>query len=56
LLGWISEHWGPRFGLALGGGFSLAAALFAASSIRARRRTGAMARGAGEAAEVIAAA
>jgi MFS family permease len=56
LLGWISEHWGPRVGLALGGGFSLAAALLAASSIRARRRAGAMAGGAAGAAEVIAAA
>lgn len=37
LLGWISETWGPRFGLGLGGALSLAAAVAAASGIRARR-------------------
>ena len=56
LLGWISETWGPRVGLALGGAISLAAALAAVGSIRARRRyrsreAGAVP-GAGEAANV----
>ncbi len=37
LLGWISEAWGPRFGLGLGGALSLAAALAAASGIRVRQ-------------------
>jgi len=37
LLGWVSEAWGPRVGLALGGAFSLAAAVAAASGIRIRR-------------------
>src|SRR5947209_2331593 len=59
LLGWISERWGPRFGLVLGGVLSLAAALVAAARVRTERR---LARavdgvaGAGEAASVIAAA
>jgi len=39
LLGWISEHWGARFGLGLGGALSLAAALSATTSVRARRRS-----------------
>jgi MFS family permease len=39
LLGWISEHWGPRVGLALGGALSLAAVLAAMSAVRARRRS-----------------
>ncbi len=58
LLGWISEEWGPRFGLAIGGVLSLAAALAAASRTWSRRRAGALAAaaGAGEAANVIAAA
>src|SRR4028118_1323072 len=34
LLGWISEAWGPRVGLAIGGAASLAAALAAASRVR----------------------
>ncbi|HEX3623162.1 MAG TPA: MFS transporter [Acidimicrobiales bacterium] len=38
LLGWISEDWGARCGLALGGGLSLAAALAAMSTIHVRRR------------------
>jgi MFS family permease len=55
LLGWISEAWGPRVGLALGGGLSLAAALAAVSRSRIRRRAqGPVA--AGEASEAIAAA
>jgi MFS family permease len=37
LLGWISEQWGPRAGLALGGAFTLAAAA-GVSGVRARRR------------------
>ena len=37
LLGWVSEAWGPRVGLALGGAFSLAAAVAAASGLRIRR-------------------
>lgn len=55
LLGWISETWGPRVGLALGGAISLAAALAAMGSIRARRRSRsreAAAAGAGEAANI----
>ena len=39
MLGWISEHWGPRVGLALGGALSLAAVLAAMSTIRIRRRS-----------------
>ncbi|HEX2046985.1 MAG TPA: MFS transporter, partial [Acidimicrobiales bacterium] len=55
LLGWISETWGPRVGLALGGAVSLAAALGAMGGIRARRRSrAAAAAGAGEAANVAA--
>ena len=55
LLGWISETWGPRFGLGLGGAVSLAAALAAVGGIRARRRSReAAAAGAGEAANVAA--
>ena len=38
LLGWISEQWGPRVGIALGGSLSLAAALAAVSRVRVRRR------------------
>jgi MFS family permease len=52
LLGWIAEHWGPRVGLAMGGTFSLVAALAAVSAIRIRRRTGPVAPGP-EAGEVI---
>lgn len=39
LLGWISEQWGPRVGIALGGALSLAAALAAMSRLRLRRLT-----------------
>jgi len=59
LLGWISQEWGPRFGLVLGGVLSLAAALIAASRVYTERRVrlaGAGAAGAGEAANAIAAA
>jgi MFS family permease len=59
LLGWISEAWGPRVGLAIGGVLSLAAAVAAASRVRVRRRWGARAAGAGadgKAADVIVAA
>lgn len=59
LLGWISEAWGPRVGLAIGGVLSLAAALAAASRVRVRRRSGARAARAGadgEATDVIVAA
>ncbi|MGH9266277.1 MAG: MFS transporter, partial [Acidimicrobiales bacterium] len=53
LLGWISETWGPRVGLALGGAISLAAALAAIGGIRARRRLRpAAVPGTGEAANV----
>ena len=37
LLGWVSERWGPRTGLALGGAITLVAAA-AVSGVRARRR------------------
>jgi MFS family permease len=37
LLGWISQRWGPRAGLALGGAFTLVAAA-GVSGVRARRR------------------
>jgi MFS family permease len=43
LLGWISGRWGARWGLGLGGVLSLAAALAAVSSIRARRGAAALA-------------
>jgi len=59
LLGWISEAWGPRAGLAIGGVLSLAAAVAAASRVRVRRRSGARAAGAaadGKPADVIVAA
>jgi MFS family permease len=58
LLGWVSEQWGPRFGLAIGGVLSLAAALGSASRTWNRRRIDAAAAlaGAGEAGNVIAAA
>ena len=56
LLGWISEAWGPRVGLAIGGALSLAAALAAASRVRLRRRSRAASRAEGDAAEVIVAA
>jgi MFS family permease len=39
LLGWISEAWGPRAGVALGGALSLVAALAAVGRIRIRRRS-----------------
>jgi len=39
LLGWISEEWGPRVGLGLGGALSLAAAAAASSRIHMRRRS-----------------
>jgi len=55
LLGWISEAWGPRSGLAIGGVLSLAAALAAAGRVRVRRRSGARATGA-DAGDVIVAA
>ena len=45
LLGWISEAWGPRVGLALGGALSLAAALGAVSRVRVRRRAAPVAPG-----------
>lgn len=38
LLGWISQEWGPRVGLGIGGALSLAAALAAVSRIRFRAR------------------
>ena len=38
VMGWISESWGPRVGMAIGGALSLAAALAAVSRIRMRRR------------------
>jgi len=57
LLGWISETWGPRFGLGLGGVLSLAAAVAAASRVHFRRRSAAVAAaGAEESAGVIVAA
>lgn len=34
LIGWISETFGPRFGLAIGGGLSLAAAVGAALFVK----------------------
>ena len=37
LLGWISQEWGARLGLALGGALSLAAALAAIAGVRGRR-------------------
>jgi MFS family permease len=37
LLGWISQQWGPRAGLALGGGVTLVATLAAVAGIRSRR-------------------
>jgi MFS family permease len=40
LLGWISERWGARYGLGLGGVLSLTAALAAISTIHVRRRSG----------------
>ncbi len=55
LLGWISEAWGPRAGLAIGGVLSLAAALAAATRVRVRRRSDARAAGA-DAGDVIVAA
>jgi MFS family permease len=45
LLGWISEAWGPRVGMALGGALSLAAALGAVSRVRVRRRAAPLAPG-----------
>jgi MFS family permease len=39
LLGWISEAWGPRIGVGLGGALSLAAALAAVGRIKVRRRS-----------------
>ena len=42
VMGWISEAWGPRVGLALGGTLSLAAALAAVSRVRVRRRAAAI--------------
>jgi MFS family permease len=38
VMGWISEAWGPRVGMAIGGALSLAAALAAVSRVRVRRR------------------
>ena len=43
LLGWVSEHWGARAGLALGGGVSLAVALWAWAMPGVRRRRAATA-------------
>ena len=43
VMGWISEAWGPRVGLAIGGVLSLAAALAAVSRVRVRRRAAALA-------------
>jgi MFS family permease len=40
LLGWISEHWGARYGLGIGGVLSLGAAVVAISTIHVRRRSG----------------
>lgn len=60
LLGWISQEWGPRVGLALGGALSLAAVLAALAGIRSRARSRAesvrVGSGTAAAAEVIAAA
>ncbi|MGI8808535.1 MAG: MFS transporter [Acidimicrobiales bacterium] len=55
LLGWISEAWGPRAGLAIGGALSLAAALAALLRGRIRRRptAPAAADAGGEAANVV---
>ena len=55
-LGWISETWGPRFGVALGGALSLAAALAAVGSIRIRRRSSEPIGAGGDAPDAIAAA
>jgi MFS family permease len=38
VMGWISEAWGPRVGVAIGGALSLAAALGGVSRVRVRRR------------------
>ena len=43
VMGWISEAWGPRVGMAIGGALSLAAALAAVSRVRVRRRAAALA-------------
>ncbi len=45
VMGWISEAWGPRVGMAIGGALSLAAALAAVSRVRIRRRAEALAPG-----------
>lgn len=45
IMGWISETWGPRVGMAIGGVLSLAAALAAVSRLRVRRRAAALAPG-----------
>lgn len=39
VMGWVSESWGPRVGMAIGGALSLAAALAGVSRVRVRRRT-----------------
>ena len=41
VMGWVSEAWGPRVGLGIGGALSLAAALAAVGRIRIRRRSAA---------------
>jgi len=43
VMGWISEAWGPRTGMAIGGALSLAAALAAVSRVRVRRRAASLA-------------
>lgn len=43
VMGWISEAWGPRVGMAIGGALSLAAALAGVSRVRVRRRAAALA-------------
>jgi MFS family permease len=55
-LGWISETWGPRFGVAIGGALSLAAALAAVGRIRIRRRSSEPIGAGGDAPDAIAAA
>ena len=55
VLGWVSEHWGARAGLALGGGASLAAAVAAAAVPVLRRRRAANTSEAGRTAEGAAA-
>lgn len=56
LLGLISETWGPRVGIGLGGMLSLAAALAAVGRIKVRRRSTAPIGAGGETPDAIAAA